>query len=372
MGIKIVPYEAGHEPAVAEFNARLAAAKIEFRFFSRCSSSWLPADTDAPVHRLYRLAVEEDGTVRGGFALRCQQFTVGGERHRVANYQLPLSEGIFDPQYRTLGTRLLRSALREFPLMYALGMGGLEQPLPRLLGACGFDLSLVPFYFRVLNGRRFCSEMRVLRSSPLRRMLAGLVAGSGVASLACRTYHWATTRCRPDNDFEVIEVPELGDWITPLWEATESELVCGAIRSSAVMQRVLASHGGRNRRLQISNKGQPIGYAVVRCTPMDQDRYFGSLRLGSVVDAWSRPEHAAQIVRLSTEYLRSAGADLIISNQCHRAWTRALTDNGYVSFRSNFGLAVSPKLVQRFGGSLTERLGECHFNRSDGDGPIHI
>lgn len=372
MGIKIVPYEAGHEPAVAEFNARLAAAKVDYRFFSRCSSAWLPADSDAPVYRLYRLAVEEDGTVRGGYAIRCQEFIVAGERHRVANYQLPLSEGIFDPRYRTLGTRLLRSALREFPLMYALGMGGLEQPLPRLLAACGFDLSLVPFYFRVLNGRRFFSEMEVLRASPLRRTLAGLAAGSGLASLACRSYHWAATRCRPNADFEVAEVTELGNWITALWEATEGELDCGATRTSAVLQRVLASHGGGNRRLQVSLKGQPIGYAVVRCTAMNRDHYFGSLRLGSVVDAWSRPEHASQIIHLATEYLRSAGADLIISNQSHRAWTRALKENGYRDFRSNFGLALSPQLAQRLGGPLVERLDGCHFNRSDGDGPIHI
>ncbi len=372
MGIKIVPYQAVHEEAVESFNERLRDAGVAFQFFDRCSSDWLPDDVRAPVFRTYRLALDDEGVVRGAYALRCQDFWIKGGRQRVANYQLPLSEGICNPRFRPLGTRLLRSALREFPYLYSLGMGGIVQPLPKLLEASGFDLSLVPFFFRVLNGRRFLTEMMVLRQSKMRRFGAQLAAYSGLGPLGIHSFQRLCTQAVVDGRFTSSVVASLDGWLDEVWARTASDETSGAIRSSEVMNRVFPTDHESNIKMKICCSGEPIGYVVVRCTSMKGDAYFGDLRLGSIVDGWGAKEHVGQIVRLAAAHLKGLGADLIISNQSSRPWREALKSLGFLSFRSNFGLATSPKLTAALRASSGDGLEDCHFNRSDGDGPIHI
>ena len=372
MGIKIVPYQAAHEEAVGKFNERLRNAGVAFQFFDRCSSNWLPADKTAAVYRIYRLALDDDGLVRGGYAVRCQDFLIKGEKLRVGNYQLPLSEGICERRFRPLGTRMLRSALREFPYMYSLGMGGIVQPLPKLLEASGFELTLVPFFFRVVNGGRFLKEMKVLRHSKIRRCGALFAAYSGLGSLGIHSVQRLRTRNVADSRYTCSVVDSLEGWLDEVWESSVSDETCGAIRSSEVMKRVFPHDQGSNIKLKISYSGEPVGYVVIRCTPMSDDHYFGNLRLGSIVDGWGAEAHIGQIVRLATNELEQRGADLIISNQSARRWTEGLKSFGYHSFRSNFGLAISPKLSAAMSADGDASKGDCHFNRSDGDGPIHI
>lgn len=372
MGIQVVAYQKGHEPAVAAFNQRLRDAGVAFQFFETCSSSWLPADEEAPVHRLYRLAIDGDGVVRGGYALRCQEFSIGGKSLQVANYQLPLSEGIFNSDFRTLGTRLLRSALREFPLLYSLGMGGITQPLPRLLSASGFNMSLVPFFFRVLRGKRFLLEMGVLRQSRMRRSAGFLAASTGIGPLGLSLLHRMSQRCRVDARYTCQPVESFRDWVDEVWKTSEPEGSVLAIRTAEVMNLVFPKQQVSNIKLRIDLSERPIGYVVVRCTQMNNDHYFGNLCLGSIVDGWSHASHVEQIVRLATDYLADKGADLVISNQTSQAWVEGVRSAGYLSFRSNFGLAISPKMAAQIGDLAGGVQGLCHFNRSDGDGPIHI
>ena len=118
--------------------------------------------------------------------------------------------------------------------------------------------------------------------------------------------------------------------------------------------------------------GQAVGYVVVRSTKMTDDQYFGNMTLGSIVDGWAAEDDLKQLVCLASRELEALGADLVISNQILASWIRALTAGGYLSFRSNFALAISPKLSSLMGGPLIDIGPQCHFNRSDGDGPIHI
>ncbi len=374
MAISLVPYEAAHVPAVADFNRRLQEGGCAFQFYASPSTDWLPADLGAPVHRIYRLALDEDGLVRGGYALRMQEFVIGGERVRVGNYQLPLSEGIVDSRFRTLGTRLLRSALRESPLLYGLGMGGIEQPMPTLLRASGFDAALVPFFFKVLRARRFLLEMPALRR---RSWLRLAVAGASYSGLGPGAIHgWQALRHRVPgtSDFRLERIASLeGDWLDGLMDRSVGSRDVMALRSAAVMSRVFPERTEANIKLRLLRGDDAVGYVVVRCTQMKADAYFGNLRLGSLVDGWCESEAGPVLVDLATRFLKEAGADLVISNQTHRLWQNALQANGYLSYQSNFGLVVSPKLIKAMGGEgLGARLGDCHFNRSDGDGPIHI
>ena len=100
-------------------------------------------------------------------------------------------------------------------------------------------------------------------------------------------------------------------------------------------------------------------------------KYFGDLRVGSIVDCFGAPGHAALVVAKVLAYLRARGVDLIVSNQSHRAWGDGLRAAGCLQGPSNFLFAASPQLAARLD-PFDANQNRLHFNRGDGDGPIHF
>src|SRR5260370_7251597 len=79
-----------------------------------------------------------------------------------------------------MGGALVRGdAMQRAPLLYCLGMGGYDRPLPQMLVRLGWTNCLVPFFFRVVNPSRFLRNMQILRSSPPRKFVMDLVAHTG-------------------------------------------------------------------------------------------------------------------------------------------------------------------------------------------------
>ncbi len=188
MAIVIQPFTRECEPAVAAFNQRLAPQKtpVAFHFPERCVSEWLPPRAGCRIRQDYFLAIDDSAAVRGGYILKTQDFWINGGLEPIGNLQLPLSEGIVDPRYGFVGLQLVLDAVKCQPLLYSLGMGGLDGPYPKLLKGLRWSLFPVPFLFRVVKPARFVRELPSLRTTALRRLAANLLAATGTAWLGTR------------------------------------------------------------------------------------------------------------------------------------------------------------------------------------------
>jgi hypothetical protein len=102
---------------------------------------------------------------------------------------------------------------------------------------------------------------------------------------------------------------------------------------------------------------------------MQDHKQFGDMRVGTIVDSLGPPESAGAIVGAAASLLERRGVDLIVSNQLHSAWSRALLESGFRTGPSNYLLALSPAFAQAVGGANHDQF---HINRGDGDGPIHL
>jgi hypothetical protein len=180
MSLQILPYAPEAVSAVREFNQRLLSggAPADQQFPETPEPGWMPG------MELF-LAVEER-LVRGGYILRRQSFSVAGATLPAAHYRLPLSEGIVNRSYAMLGLRLVRDALAREPRLYALGMGGWDQPLPQMLKRLGWSMCAVPFHFKVAHPARFLRHIRALRTSPLRRAALDAAAFTGTGWLGMK------------------------------------------------------------------------------------------------------------------------------------------------------------------------------------------
>jgi hypothetical protein len=350
MPLAVTLYTPAHVPAVRDFNRRLAAGGVTgFDFPETPDPRWMP-DMD--------LYVAADGdNVRGGYILRRQQFLVSGQPVQAAHYRLPLSEGAIDRAYASLGLRLVRDALARQPRLYAMGMGGWDKPLPQMLKALKWRMCEVPFHFKIVHPARFLRNIQPLRTSTARRWALDAAALSGAGWLGMKTLGWS--RRLPAQQHELA--PSFHGWGDDVWQRSRDGYRLIGVRDAATLDALYPPSDSRFLRVRTA-----FGWALLLDTQMSGHKQFGDMRVGTIVDCLAPVENAASVIRAGAALLESRGVDLIVSNQMHGAWSSALTDAGFRRGPSNYLLALSPA----FGAPADEA--DFHFNRGDGDGPIHL
>ncbi len=367
MAISIQPYRQEHEEAVAEFNRRLQRSSDDpdLVFSKTAIPRWLPPANDNSVWNEFFVALE-GSTVRGAYGLKQEMVFVRGKgMHRVACYHHPLSEGIVDRAYASIGVLLARDALARQPFLYALGMGGYERPLPKMLTVLGFSLTPIPFYFRVVHPAKFLREMQALRQMQWRAVLMNIAAATGTGWLAIKSAQAvAMLRSRPVN-FVVEEAAEFSEWTDDLWNQARDTVSFAAVRDTNTLRLLHPAHVTSTRRLRISRNGAAIGWAIVG--ERRKDPKFGQMRVGSIVDCWASQENAAAVVQAATQALEKDGVDLIVSNQSHHVWCRAFERVGFLKGPSTFIFAASRNLTELLQ-PVEQNRSSFHITRADGDG----
>jgi hypothetical protein len=370
MAIAIQPYTEDRIAAVKAFNQRLAAGGVgpEFHFPESHIPYWLPPVNGRRLYQEYYVALEGE-TVRGAFILKYQDFSFSGATEPLVYYHLPVSEGIVNKSYASVGVLMLRSAMKMRPMLFALGMGGFDRPLPTMLKAMGWSLSAAPFYFRVNHPARFLRQIAPLRQSSGRRALATIAAFSGAGYLGIKAaQQFRTMRC--DGTVRTEAVKSFGSWADELWQSSAARYPLVADRSSTALN-VLYPPDRNFLCLKIMRGAETLGWAVLLDTQMRDNKYFGNLRVGTIADAFGAPENAREIIQAATEFLAQQGVDLTIANHSNTLWGNAFRSNGYFQGPSNFIFAASKPLAGKLA-PVERNLPNLYFMRGDGDGPVNL
>lgn len=368
--MKVEPYTEDLETAVKTFNMRLRDGGEGKECFPETAARDFPKLPGRSLYQESCLALEA-GQVRGGYHLKHQKFFILGKEEKIAGGpQHIVSEGIVNAAYTMVGVFLLQNALQRQPLLYAVGMGGKDERLPRLLKASRWTLHPIPFYFKVLNPSSFLANFTYLRRHRSAELLLDVLRCTRIGSAALRILEFRSDkrdyRVRPES------FVEFGRWADELCEVCRDRYSFAALRDSETLNLLYPPSNTKFLRLRILREAKTIGWAIMLDTQTHSHDQFGDMRLGSIVDCLACPEHADSTIACATEFLECRHVDLIVSNQASSAWCSALGRNGFVRAPiSNFILGVSPKLAQRLE-PFDELKHHIHMNRGDGDGPINL
>ena len=371
MTLTIVPFTGEYEEGVRRFNGRLRAGNVRAQFPTAHVPDWLPRQNGRLPCQEYFLAVDGQSGVHGAYVLKHQDFLINGQVRTIADYRLPLSEGIVQRQYNFVGLQLLTSALGKQPLLFALGMGGHGQPLPKMLKAARWSIAPVPFFFRVVHPRAFFKNIVPLRRSKSGRIGCDLLAASGAGWVLVRSAAVVRPGRRVPRPVNCEEVAELADWTDDLWERCKDRHALIAVRDSRVLRALYPRRLQRFIRLKILREGRAIGWAVLLVSRMSGHKQFGNMKVGTLVDCLAEEADAVDVVACARDVMEARGADLLVSNQSHAAWTGALRRCGFFEGPTNFLFAASKKLAAHFQ-PFDKSIPTFHLNRGDGDGPIHL
>jgi hypothetical protein len=373
MATNIVPHAPELRDAVDAFNKRMRAGGSRWGFYTEPVPDWIPKRPGQPVWREYYLAVEDQNIVRGGYALKPQEWLIHGTPQIVTDWQGPFSEGAVAPKYGTLGLRMVRDMLKKRPLLYSWGHGGDEEPVVQMLRKMEWLLHPTPFCLRILEPKRFLRMNAYLRKTAKRRLQLDALAFSGLGSLGLHAMHAALRLRVPRPLFAQGElVPRFDEWADALWDRAKGDYAALAVRNAAMMNALCPEHGWPPAmRLKVSRGGDVVGWALLMDTPMRADARFGDLRVGSVVDCFSALADAPYVVAAATRELARRGVDLVVSNQAHPGWANAFAANGYLILKNRRIFAASPPLKQALEPFAHTAQG-LHLTNMDGHGPMAL
>jgi hypothetical protein len=371
MAIQVVPYESHFAAEAKEFNRRLRdAGAYPFPLSESAPGETEPLARACGIEFHHFLAVDGSGAVRGGYSLRTQPFWIRNQIHIVGHFTAPLSEGIADKRYAGVGALLLSHALKFQPLLFAMGMGGLNNPLPRMLKSMGWVVYEVPFFFRVLNGSAFFRHLGPLHASRARSFFANTLAASGIGHVGIRMLHRARTRASFDRRFEIAPADNFEAWADEPWQQTCDRYSFSAQRDSRYLQ-YLYPPAGNLHPIRVNQAGSPRGWAqLMQCQPRNA-AFFGGMRVMALVDGVATTAAMPSLVLAAVEQARRMKADLLFSNQMHSDWIAALRNCGFLQGPSNYLLALSKGLTGLLD-PLSESARRIHFNRGDGDGRVNL
>lgn len=368
MPIVIHPYREEHQSAVVEFDQRLldGGAPSDLVFPKYAKPRWLPKTEGATIFQEYFVALD-NGMVRGAYALKYQDFHFpDGTVRRIGYYHHPLSEGIVNQSYAAVGALLLKDAMGRSPLLYCLGMGGYDRPLPKMLMRLGWSHFAVPFYFYVVRPNRFLREIQALRTSPSRRVALDLAAVTGIGWAGIQVLQgWRKIKSTKPMAYAVEKTELFSDWAEKLWIQGKARCAFTAVRDSLTLRTLYPASDTFFTRLRVRRGDTDIGWAVV--AERRRDEKYGAMRVGSIVDCWAESQDALSVIQAASTALADLGVDLIVTNQSHQMWASALEAAGFGSSTSNFIFAAGKPLAALLP-QFAENQARFHLNRADGDG----
>ena len=364
MGIEVVPYAKEHEAAVHAFNLRMANAPSLFLLPEKA-----PQAVNEPriVSATQYLAVDEDKQVRGGVIVMDVPAWINGREVAAANLQSPLSEGIVDPMYSMVGMQLIRWTLRRTPYLYVVGMGSADNPLPRLLKAFGWKVRPAAFLFKMNRVGRCLRELSPLRARPLLRSAAVAASISGAGWMGVR---WLQRRRTKTARLETEPLNRWPDWVDAVWERYRAGCSFAMVRDSRTLPLLYDPASGQLRAFALRRGGQPVGWFSLLDAPMSGHRYFGNLRVATLLDCVAPPEEAGAAAAAAWEEARRMGADLVITNQTLDAAVAACRSQGFLERGSNYFIATSKALTEECDAAGGDAA-MC-VTRRDGDGIVNL
>jgi hypothetical protein len=345
--MNIRPARPTDAPALARLDRRLRTAG---RNVVVC-----PPDEKAPSsseHGTETYFVVEDGDeVRGSVYLRTSLLHIGEETVQIGWIKYPVAESLIDGRFAGVPAAMILHLQRQNPTLLAVGMGGPEGPLAKLLTALRWSGGVIPTFVLPIDPIAVASELPHLAKRTWLRRAARVARGIGLGP-AARVGIRATTLLRATalskGATVRTEVEPPFDW-NKVFAAATSEYLAISERTAASVSRLLPPSAPGVRYWTISRDGLDIGWAAAQLLDFRDApfRPYGALRVGIVHDMLSLVNDASVVVSLAAASLAREGAQLLLANHSVPAWGRAFRDIGFLRAPESFACLGSPALVER-------------------------
>jgi hypothetical protein len=191
--------------------------------------------------------------------------------------------------FGAVGLLLLKDAFGRSPLLFGLGMGGIERPLPKLFRVPGVRMCELPFLFQVAPAR-FFGDASALQGKRYLRVRSRVAAVTGVGSQAFRIMNGTRRRhAMSRRNLRVERTADFGAAADEVWESAMAKYSCISIRDRETLNYLYPVRDPRYHRLVVYEERELRGWALVTDSRMQDHNHFGDLRVGAIAKCLACP-----------------------------------------------------------------------------------
>jgi hypothetical protein len=350
------PLEYADNQAVRDFNNRLQSSGTEVPFLL---PEWSAERCSHPKQPWLLLAGND---IRGGVLLTQHRARIGSDEQIAVNIQAPLTEAVINPQFASLSVGLFREIQRRFTFAYAVGMGGLDKPMPRLLKALKWQVDLTPFRFVPLNVGRVATSVKAIRD----RIPPLLMPFTELAGTLVTPLFRQVLSIRGARDLGVVsKAEESTAAVAVAWAAMSRSINFGLTRD---INAAAALYAVNENEIVLQRRSDPRCVAVVRIRHLDTRSPFAGLTVATVLELLAPNEREVGLLsRQVLGYLARCDVDIAVTNISNAAHVRSLDGSGWLRGPSNYVLALSPAMA-----SAGVTADTSYVTRTDGDGRLNL
>ncbi len=175
---------------------------------------------------------------------------------------------------------------------------------------------------------------------------------------------------KPASVSAVVE-REFGVWATETYQAARDLIGAGVCRDAVTLNRRYPASDDRFVRIRFRDASScsDVGWTVIAPMQMHEHSYFGDLRVGVIVDAFSRAGQESAVLAGGVSVLAEHDVDLVFANWSSARWLNAATTVGFRVGPTNYFAFAAPTAHPL----LTDvPITDMHLTRGDSDGMVHL
>jgi len=357
--------------AIERFNARMKAGGRDEKMSSSAHLFGETGEAAFSIPTTRRLMIaESQHEIRAGMVLYHHKMLVRGEERDFCWIHQPVSEGLVDRAYSLAIVQLMKKALSYQPFLLSLGVGSLKEAWAQFVLRLGWKQAAVPFLFYPVKVTNVLLGLTYLKQRPKLNLAARIGAYSGAGAgatglLALRRYMLS------DSSYKSFVESSFDEWADPIFADALADYEVTARRDSQTLNLLYPPANSRYKRIRVreESSGRDAGWIVVLATEMNNNKYFGNLKVGVLVDGFGRLTHVPRLIQAGINSLVDEGVDIVVANFSNAAWIRACKRAEFISAPSNYYLFASPGATPILQSCSLESL---HLTRGDGDGMVHL
>jgi hypothetical protein len=194
---------------------------------------------------------------------------------------------------------------------------------------------------------------------------------TGIPQLVLAAHRsWVRLMRGPVSVSGVVE-SEFGDWATETYQAGRDRIGAGVCRDADTLNRryPLADDRFVRIRFRDAGSGSDVGWTVVAPMQMHDHSYFGDLRVGVIVDGFTRAGQESAVLAGAVGALAQHSVDVVFANWSSARWLDAAATVGFRVGPTNYFAFAAPTAYPL----LTDLpIADMHLTRGDSDGMVHL
>ncbi len=353
--IRLIEYNKSFNSSLESFNKRIRDSGNVFPN----PEEWQYYEGDLINQKFYVL-IDQDKIISAICAIKNQIYLLKGNEINFQFIEYPISLSVVDSKYATDSIFLLKKITSASENMHGIGMGGLEEPLPKILRTLKFKTMLIPFFSYPISIQRFIELILRRKTGYDFKYLISIFC---LFDFILKCFHSFKDKFFSKN-FHFEEFNEFADTDNALWDSISNDFDLIAIKNKQNLNALYNKTPHHLHKFKIFENGKYLGWAILKITKHSKNKYFNNCTTATIVDLLCNQTDYDLFLTIIKRISRINKADMVLVNSTFGKFNDRLKKSHFIPIPSNYGFAYKT--------NIEFSTSNAWLTRADGDGPINL